>query len=317
MMKQILCVFMLSALVGLVHAGTWTDTNNGFATIACAISFTSDTNGLAPVADNGQGSMILSTTDGGTTWNPVPALESLMFLGGAAQANTDGGASGAMSAMFTIVYSDKADGTFNFTDSVLPGGVTSQNVATGKYFSDSFYGAAGTTMFGGNGVAVSQNSGAGFMFVNISILQTVSRYGAYPSANVWYVSAGEWPENKKDNDVSDEVYELTKRIRIHTNRTHNRPPQHSVRMSREIGDTIDNGWRAEIVKTSDGGKTWTSLFYDEGNFYFNQIDCADETHCCAVGEADASAAPGVRIYCTVDGTTFTQVYFNGVMQILV
>jgi len=75
-------------------------------------------------------------------------------------------------------------------------------------------------------------------------------------------------------------------------------------------DLVDNGWKAQIVKTSDGGKTWTSLFYDEGNFYFNEIDCADETHCCAVGEADTSAAPGVRIYCTSDGTTFKRVLFN-------
>jgi len=63
----------------------------------------------------------------------------------------------------------------------------------------------------------------------------------------------------------------------------------------------DSGWKAQIVKTTDGGKTWTSQFYDEGNFYFNQIGCTDVNHCCAVGEADSSATPGIRFYCTTNG----------------
>jgi len=82
-------------------------------------------------------------------------------------------------------------------------------------------------------------------------------------------------------------------------------------MNERKGNTIDPGWKAQIVKSTDGGVTWKSLFFDEGNFYFNQIDCADTDHCCAVGEADQSALPGIRIYCTEDGTTFNQVYFNG------
>ena len=59
---------------------------------------------------------------------------------------------------------------------------------------------------------------------------------------------------------------------------------------------------AQIVKTTDGGETWTSVFEDEGNFYLNGIDCLDEDTCVAVGESDAdSPSPGSRIFTTVDG----------------
>jgi len=172
--------------------------------------------------------------------------------------------------------------------------------------------------FGGNGVAVSTDSGATFVFINISTLKTESRYGAFPSAKVWYISAGEWPDND-DGDTNDRItnnqknnnhkksFQLTKRITVGGDKH----SQYSVTMNERNGDIIDNGWKAQIVKTTDGGVTWTSLFFDEGNFYFNQIDCADSEHCCAVGEADQSSLPGIRIYCTDDGTTFNQVFFNG------
>jgi len=70
----------------------------------------------------------------------------------------------------------------------------------------------------------------------------------------------------------------------------------------------NNSYNAELLKSTDGGKTWESLFFDEGNFYFNDIDCFDETHCVAVGEGfahDGSGAPGARVYTIKDGKTVT------------
>ena len=67
-------------------------------------------------------------------------------------------------------------------------------------------------------------------------------------------------------------------------------------------DATPTDWMAQIVKTTDGGKTWTTVFEDEGNFYLNGIDCFDENTCVAVGESDAdSPSPGSRIFTTVDG----------------
>lgn len=79
--------------------------------------------------------------------------------------------------------------------------------------------------------------------------------------------------------------------------------------------------------TTDGGKTWKSVFSKEGEFYFNGIDCSptDPKHCCAVGEASDSPErvcqcsmrrshrpQGSRIYCTTDGEKWERmVYYNG------
>jgi len=70
---------------------------------------------------------------------------------------------------------------------------------------------------------------------------------------------------------------------------------------------------AEISKTSDGGKTWKTVFNDVGNFYFNGIDCPDTQNCWVVGESESdSLTPGVRILHTSDGGTTwqTQLYVN-------
>ena len=45
------------------------------------------------------------------------------------------------------------------------------------------------------------------------------------------------------------------------------------------------------------GATWTQLLSNTGAYYFNGIDCFDETHCVFVGEGYADgASPGARVY---------------------
>ena len=64
----------------------------------------------------------------------------------------------------------------------------------------------------------------------------------------------------------------------------------------------DSGYTAQISKTEDGGKTFSTVFAENSSFYFNGIDCSptDPNTCCAVGEgSDADA--GARIHCTTDG----------------
>lgn len=68
---------------------------------------------------------------------------------------------------------------------------------------------------------------------------------------------------------------------------------------------------AGIAKTTDGGKTWSTVFSKMGEFYFNGIDCWDAMNCAAVGEADSGSAPGARIYVTSDGgKTWERTMFN-------
>lgn len=70
-------------------------------------------------------------------------------------------------------------------------------------------------------------------------------------------------------------------------------------------------YTAELWKSVDGGKTWKNLIADQGNYYFNDIHCFDETHCVAVGEGfsnDGSGSPGARVFVTSDGETFKEVH---------
>jgi len=59
----------------------------------------------------------------------------------------------------------------------------------------------------------------------------------------------------------------------------------------------DATYKMQIVKTTDGGNTWTSQFFSDSlPLYFNGIDCYDAEHCCAAAEGDY-----VAVYCTADG----------------
>ena len=81
-----------------------------------------------------------------------------------------------------------------------------------------------------------------------------------------------------------------------------------------LSKTVNNQYHrytAELWKSTDGGQNWTNIISDEGNFYFNDIDCFDENHCVAVGEGfdkDGSKSPGARVYVTSDGTNFELVH---------
>jgi hypothetical protein len=68
------------------------------------------------------------------------------------------------------------------------------------------------------------------------------------------------------------------------------------------GPSGNNTFAGAIFKTSDGGKTFTTLFHNEGEYYFNGIHCASETHCLAVAEGDT----GTHIFVTHDGMNFTE-----------
>ena len=60
-----------------------------------------------------------------------------------------------------------------------------------------------------------------------------------------------------------------------------------------------NCFSAAIVKTTDGGQTFTKVFENVNkgdNIYSNGINCASETHCVSVMEGDSA-----RIIVTRDG----------------
>jgi len=216
------------------------------------------------------------------------------------------GKNAVIGGTFDTQFSDDGGNSFNVSKGDK---LVGQNCETIRGLTDDqFFGITGNDIKGLNGVAISTDGGKSVKFYNISVAQTIARYGAFPSRKVWYVSAGQFPSTVAKS--SPFVRELTRRVHYHTNPMTGRL---SVKLQRTdatqpIKDTPNDDWAGQILKTADGGATWTSQFYSP-DFYFNGIDCEDENKCCAVGESDSGKAPGARIFCTTDGATWTQVYF--------
>jgi hypothetical protein len=134
-----------------------------------------------------------------------------------------------------------------------------------------------------------------------------------PSEDVIYFTAGSWPSDHTDRVVqqgSKKIHRLAQHLRlVHDEETN----EQKYETGPEVRTSNDDptGYVAELWKSTDGGETWTNLITDEGNYYFNDIHCIDETHCVAVGEGfaqDGSADPGARVFLTTDGETFKEVH---------
>jgi len=290
----------LALLFTVAFSAQWKIVNLNFATIAIDVAFVSDTVGICAVGDNGSGSSVLATSNGGQKWNSVPGPTSLLYLGAAAQMSSTNGQSGVVCGTLDTQYSHVKKG-WNFTVSDL--GLQSQNADD---FGDGMsYGVVGETLSGGQGVAVSTNYGQHFTFYNITALQTIARYGAFPSATTWYVSAGQWPggagsAEANNGDSSVITRQMTKRLHYHYNKD---TAKYSHSFHTGEFDTPENSfqWQAQIVKTTDGGKTWNTMFYNHSHYYFNQISCGTELNCVAAAESDSKTSAGVWLFTTSDG----------------
>jgi len=292
-----------SLLLGLAtSAGKWDVLDNNFDTIILAVAFADTKNGIVPYDDNGSGAGVKITADGGQTWTHGTPTQFSSLLMDAAFV----GKNAVIGGVFDTQYSSDGGNTFNVTKGDK---LVGQNCETIHGLTDDqFFGIAGGDLRNNNGVAISTDAGKTVKFYNVSVAQTIARYAAFPSRKVWYISAGQFPSTEhKDSSL---VRELTRRVHYHRN-----PSSGRLSVKLQHADTIsptkttpNDDWAGQLLKTADGGATWTSQFFTN-DFYFNGIDCEDENKCCAVGEADTGSAAGAHIYCTTDGKTWNQNYF--------
>jgi len=285
-------VGLLSCLVGV--SAQWAEYAYGKDTIILAICFTDKNTGFFPFGDADGSTGMKVTTDGGATWSTSPSTRfSSLLMDGSCS-----GKNGVVGGMMDTQYSSDRWATWNVSG---PSKFISQSANTifGKQ-DNNFFGLAGNDILGHNGLGVSVDGGKTFKFNNVSELVTDSRYGAFPSRNVWYLSAGMWGESSTPKDAS-----VAHEFSAHINVAKNGKKSFSKRVFAPT-PAPSPGWIAQIVTSKDGGKTWTSSFVDEGNMYFNGISCGSETSCCA----SADGVAGSYIYCTSDGKTWTQKLFN-------
>jgi len=260
------------------------------------VGWSSFTNGAGPIE-------IIKTDDGGTTWKQVQnQTKALMIMG--VDLSTDPSLDVVTTGMLSTSYS--ADG--NIFKGAFGAPFISQSIKA--------EGDGRVVMAADGGACLSTNGGHTFACKKVPFkFGPLGRYVSSPSSKVIYITAGMWPSHS--NATAAEV-QVTANLRVVNRKLvlgsrqalemGPAPPTLSASAARQPSSGQPNsGYHAELWKSEDGGETWTSLISDAGNFYFNDIDCFDETHCVAVGEGfgrDGSAAPGARVYVTSDGKTF-------------
>ena len=259
--------------------------------------------------DNGVGAEAFLTTDGASTFSTfTPGGFSYLDVGALPDTKT-----AVVAGLFGGLRTTDQGATWKGVElglmqcqSVEAFGTTSIGVA----------GAAGDK----NGVSVSTNGGATFTVHDASpgldaTKGQTARYAAYPSATTWYVSAGSWANagamnkaivgkrrctlgpNGEDRGTVQKL--LSDRVGVCDGGGYE-VLSHDELLSFNTGNTTD-GYHAAIAKTTDGGKTWTNVFTDNGRMYMNGIHCATEQHCVAAAEGHNVPNPGTYILVTQDG----------------
>jgi hypothetical protein len=161
------------------------------------------------------------------------------------------------------------------------------------------------------GIAVSKDAGKRFqVYPTDQAMQTDAyiRYSAFPSDEVWYVACGTWGSSSADDTTTTTTTtvsgvgqrrELTSRIFIDET-------THTVGFRNESVASAQGlagiGYAAEILKTTDGGASFASVFQqvDQG-FYFNGIHCASDDVCMVVAEGGNGQDEAGSIWGTKNG----------------
>jgi len=285
-MRGVLAIVLLAAAT---FAADWRVINNNVLTTDLGIAFLNEFVGYTAGDANGVGPAILKTTNGALSFEKCNATFGpdvlLLDLDAA-------GESIVVSSVFGELYS--ANGGKYFQRST--GGGTSQSVRYLGVNGDGGHKYGTTGQFGKKqGVAISTNSGRTFKSYDAK-LSTRARYGAFPTDTTWYVAAGEWPDNGQATTGTARHFRQRRSEYLNNDGTLNLNTPATPRAN-------EAGYVAQITKTTDGGNTWSTVFFENNTFYFNAIDCApgDVNNCCAVGESDGTDAAGGRIHCTTDG----------------
>jgi len=297
---------LLLVLAACSGQQSWQTQSKDIETIMIGISFVNQTHGWVPGDENGVGALFLSTNDGGSSWKPCPHDGYVTLpMGIAMQKLTDGTINGVIGGLgFGRNFSSMEytpDGK-NFhappdytnlfgesQDAKVVNGLQGAFGITGQYTDDK-----GKNY---NGVTISYDGGKTWTNFDVGMPLPLARYGHFPSATVWYLALGDFPS---DVSIQEDLEPWTQKVYLNK-RAKRAKVQDPARNGRKLLQT-GAGYAAAISKTADGGKTWTTVFNDTGNFYFNDIDCPTTTDCWAVGESGTdSPQPGIRIIHSADG----------------
>jgi len=160
----------------------------------------------------------------------------------------------------------------------------------------------------GDGVQISLDAGQTWTGYDWN-MGTESRYAYFLSADLGYVSGGQWPEENQTDPFS-----IPKRISKHLVFTGNGVQY--LPSKTKVAPTNPNDYQGVIAKATNGASTWEVLVnLTNAGLYFNQISCIDQNNCWAACEGNniTNGAVAAWIYATTNGwqTWSTQLYSEG------
>ena len=237
---------------------------------------------------------ILTTSDAGHTWDANSTEPFALLLLDISAYGRNIGVIGALSMM----YSNDAGAHFN--NSVAPFGAGQCIRVIGDNAGFAAVGQWGLFDPMNNGPVVSYDGGATFTAVNDTALSSDARYGAFPTLNDWYVTAGDWPDEGDDiivdpDDYLNAVPRGSSLVRAKGARAHllRRPGTgvtfwgwvkrgHLAAANGKRRDTVRSAaqpyrrraqstdWIAQITSSHDAGKTWQLGLSVSGQFYMSE-----------------------------------------------
>jgi hypothetical protein len=292
-MKLFIALLVVFSILASTFAQEWT--NNGFRkyTTLLGVYATQPNELYCSVADNAVGPGVLKSTD---------YAQTSTFFGPAGALNMDITFTPDNSVSCVVglggIFLGKPDsGDYTAVPDVR---VVTQNV---ENFGATGFGVTGSFSLGiknsVNGVATSTDYGKSWTYSDVKAsdpYKYAARFGAFPSESTWYVATGSW--TSADAELKGHL--LSSKISVEYD---HKTQQQLYHFTKNAGAAKGNlrggdstGYYGGIFKTTDGGKTFT-LVYDTDQQYFNEIHCANELVCMAVGE-NSNEAYGIL---TTDG----------------
>lgn len=253
---------------------------------------------------DGLGYNIKLSTDGGQTWTNSPNQDGYIFgLNGATAYGTSAVACGDLATQYSI----NKGVSFNSSAFGGPGGA----VYVRNFAGNAGYGQIGVFNDNTNGVSVSTDFG--ITWTSLDASSALNESGAVGAAflpnNLYLVVGADGPQAvidppQKGKKVRGE-YKVHRRGRIVV-RVYEDGTKETLIADGAKQPTLGAPFRAQLAKSTDGGKTWTAVETIRNRFEFQGIDCGDTTgaYCCAVGEALSGVHAGAYISCNSGGIKY-------------
>ncbi|MBC8309354.1 MAG: hypothetical protein ISR75_06375 [Phycisphaerales bacterium] len=250
--------------------GSWAEQEYGMATYLAGVSFPDTQNGWSVGGIDGVGVSVHKTTNGGENWSTITSgISGLMYLGcdsvdkdmlwvvgvqflfdDGMMKTTDGGETWQMVTMPGDIWSS------NSVDVV-----DAQHIKIASTWKPDLWSADKT------GMTLSNDGGNSWQTHEWG-LNTWARYCFFLDNNRGWMTGGDFP----DEGVRSGGYRLFE----HGPTLGNLPRNFQDR-------NRGSQYQAAIAKTTDGGQTWTQLFWHTGEFYLNNIFMLNDNEGWAVG----------------------------------